>query len=445
MAGDPFNPSDNDPMARTVMVPSPSNRKPRGVARQPVDGSTSSRNFTVPKSGKSFDLAAYPNPLIRAAGPLLMSAIQLKETLSNSDPNAVRKRMSAEMRAFDQNAKNFGVSISQTNAARYLLCTFVDEVVMTTPWGSQSGWSGRSLLSEFYGETFGGEKVFTVIDRAMREPEKNSLLLELAYVILSLGFEGQYRVRDGGKLKIIQDSLYQTLRRQTPATDKLLSPNWRGEESNRSDRLMKIVPLWMIALIGLGVMGFLYGIYALALNEVREPVYRIVQQIEAEGRDLMAAAPAPEVEPFDLEERLSPFVGDGLEVDVTQGVATISLVGAHDALPLYRSGSARLHRRASPMLQKVAAILEEIPGSVTITGHTDSQGRVLSNQALSERRAKTVMGELVYHGADKERFETRGFGSNQPVIANEKTAEDRAANRRVEIRFRVPDTMDRKP
>ena len=97
------------------------------------------------------------------------------------------------------------------------------------------------------------------------------------------------------------------------------------------------------------------------------------------------------------------------------------------------------------MLQKVAAILEEIPGSVTITGHTDSQGRVLSNQALSERRAKTVMGELVYHGADKERFETRGFGSNQPVIANEKTAEDRAANRRVEIRFRVPDTMDRKP
>ena len=266
-----------------------------------------------------------------------MSAIQLKETLSNSDPNAVRKRMSAEMRAFDQNAKNFGVSISQTNAARYLLCTFVDEVVMTTPWGSQSGWSGRSLLSEFYGETFGGEKVFTVIDRAMREPEKNSLLLELAYFILSLGFEGQYRVRDGGKLKIIQDSLYQTLRRQTPATDKLLSPNWRGEESNRSDRLMKIVPLWMIALIGLGVMGFLYGIYALALNEVREPVYRIVQQIEAEGRDLMAAAPAPEVEPFDLEERLSPFVGDGLEVDVTQGVATISLVGAHDALPLYLS------------------------------------------------------------------------------------------------------------
>lgn len=444
MTGDPFNPNDSDPMARTVIVPSPSNTQPRGRQR-PTSSESSSRKFSVPKSGKSFDLAAYPNALVRAAGPLLMSAIQLKDTLSNTDPNAVRKRMSTEMRAFDQNAKNFGVSISQTNAARYLLCTFVDEIVMTTPWGSQSGWSGRSLLSEFYGETFGGEKVFTVIDRANREPEKHSLLLELAYIILSLGFEGQYRVRDGGKLKVIHDSLYQTLRRQTPSTDRSLSPHWRGEEGNRSDRLMKIVPLWMIAAGGIGIMGFLYGAYALALNEVREPVYRIVQQIQDEGGDLITVAPPPQVEAFDLEERLAPHVGDGLEVSIAQGVATISLVGRHDALPLFRSGSARLHRRAAPMLQKVAAVLDEIPGDVTITGHTDSQGRVLSNQNLSERRAKTVMGELVHQGAERERFETRGFGSNQPVIPNEVTDEDRAANRRVEIRFRVPNTMDGQP
>jgi len=446
MAGDPFNPLDNDPMARTVVVPSPSNTKPRGASGHPQPAVSSSRQFAVPKSGKSFDLAAYPNALVRAAGPLLMSAIQLKDTLSNSDPNAVRKRMSAEMRAFDQNAKNFGVSISQTNAARYLLCTFVDEIVMTTPWGAQSGWSGRSLLSEFYGETFGGEKVFTVIDRAMREPDKHSLLLELAYIVLCLGFEGQYRVRQGGKLKVIQDSLYQSLRRQTPATDRSLSPHWRGEEGNRSDRLMKLVPLWMIALGGAAIMGFLYTAYAVALNDVREPVYRIAQQIEIEGeKDIVIVAPPPKVAAFDLEARLQPHVGDGLEIDITQGVATISLVGRHNALPLFQSGRARLHRRASPMLQKVADVLEIIPGDVTITGHTDSQGRVLSNQALSERRAKTVMSELVYHGADKERFETRGFGSNQPAVLNERTDEDRAANRRVEIRFRVPDSMGRQP
>jgi len=245
---DPFD--ANDPMARTVIVP--------------------------------IDPSAYPNPLIRAAGPILMSATQLKDTLTNADPSAVRTRMSSEMRAFDKNAKNFGVSIPQTNAARYILCTFIDEIVMSTPWGAQSGWSKRSLLSEFYGETSGGAKVFTVIDRAQNEPGSYNLLLELSYMVLALGFEGQYRIRNGGELKKIQDNLFHSIRMQKAAEEKTLSPNWRGEEQNRSDRFIKIVPLWIIALGGLTLMGFLYGSYAIALNEVREPIYRITQQMETD-------------------------------------------------------------------------------------------------------------------------------------------------------------------
>lgn len=448
MAGeDPFD--ANDPMARTVIVPSPSNRtkssRPSNVASKP-DRRTVPRgnmlDIRVPKSGESFDASAYPNPLIRAAGPILMSATQLKDTLTNSDASAVRTRMSAEMRAFDQNAKNFGVSIPQTNAARYILCTFIDEIVMSTPWGAQSGWSKRSLLSEFYGETGGGAKVFTVIQRALNEPGSYNLLLELSYVVLALGFEGQYRIRNGGELKTVQDNLFKAIRTQKTVDEKTLSPNWRGEEQNRSDRFIKIVPLWMIALGGLTLMGFLYGSYALALNEVREPVYRLTQQIAAEGEDLMAATPAPLIEPFDLEARLTPYVGDGLSVNIDNGVATITLEGIIRNTPLFRSGGSQLHKRSAPVIERIAEVMMEVPGDITITGHTDGQGRVLSNQKLSERRANTVRGEMVFRGIDRDRFETRGFGSNQPIIPNEKTEADRAANRRVEIRFRVPDGME---
>jgi len=415
-------------MARTVIVPSPSNRRrgeksaaaprvPRPVPRNKLD-------LPVPKSGASFDPSAYPNPLVRAAGPILMSATQLKDTLTNSDPSAVRTRMSAEMRAFDKNAKNFGVSIPQTNAARYILCTFIDEIVMSTPWGAQSGWSRKSLLSEFYGETSGGEKVFTVIDRAQNEPGSYNLLLELSYMVLALGFEGQYRIRDGGELKRVQDSLFQSIRAQKDVEEKTLSPNWRGEEQNRSDRFIKIVPLWMIALGGLTLMGFLYGSYAVALNEVREPIYRMTQQIAAEGDDLMAATPAPMIEPFDLEARLTPYVGNGLSVDIENGVATITLQGTEGDVPLFRSGGARLHKRSAPVIERISEVLKEVPGDITITGHTDGQGRVVSNQKLSERRAITVRGELVFRGIDRDRFETRGFGANQPIIPNEKTEAD---------------------
>ena len=445
MVADPFNPGSGkaaaDPMARTVVVPRPSNASSAAgappAAAQPVG-----MPLEVPRSGDSFDLSAYPNPLVRAAGPLIFSAIQLKDTLDNADPNAVRKRMSNEMRAFDQNAKNFGVSIAQTNAARYLLCTFIDEVVMSTPWGARSGWSGRSLLSEFYGETFGGEKVFTVIDRALRTPAQHQHLLELAYIVLRLGYEGQYRVRNGGRLKEIQDNLYHVIRQQSPIAETSLSPNWRGEEENRTDRLMKIVPVWVLALLGIGIIGTIYTGYAVALNEVREPVYRIAQAIEQEGEDLIAVTPAPQVAAFDLEARLQPYVGDGLEVRVDQGVATVSLTGTQGEMPLFRSGSARLHERAIPMLIRISDVLNELQTDATITGHTDSKGRIGSNQRLSLLRANAVRGELAYNGADRERIETRGFGSNSPVVSPEVTAADRAANRRVEIRFRVPDAMN---
>lgn len=450
MAGnDPFN--ANDPMARTVIVPSPSNRKSGQSknAAQHVERRSAPRNaglnLPVPKSGESFDPSAYPNPLIRAAGPILMSATQLKDTLTNADPSAVRTRMSSEMRAFDKNAKNFGVSIPQTNAARYILCTFIDEIVMSTPWGAQSGWSKRSLLSEFYGETSGGAKVFTVIDRAQNEPGSYNLLLELSYMVLALGFEGQYRIRNGGELKKIQDNLFHSIRMQKAAEEKTLSPNWRGEEQNRSDRFIKIVPLWIIALGGLTLMGFLYGSYALALNEVREPIYRITQQIAADGEDLLAATPAPLIEPFDLEARLVPYVGNGLSVDIENGVAMITLQGGEGDIPLFRSGGVQLHRRVEPILDRIAEVLKEVPGDVTITGHTDGQGRVLSNQRLSERRANTVRGELIFKGLERDRFETRGFGSNQPLIPNEESESDRAMNRRVTIRFRVPDGMEAQP
>lgn len=438
-----------DPMARTVIIPSPSNLStPRPEdADKPATLRSSlpeqNLDFAIPKSGESFDPSAYTNPLVRAAGPILLSAIQVKDTLTNPDPGGVRKRMSAEIRAFDSNAKAFGVSIPQTNAARYILSTFIDEVVMSTPWGAKSGWSARSLLSEFHGETSGGAKVFTVIDRALAEPGNHGLLLELAYIVLSLGFEGQYRIRNAGALAKVQSEIYRAIRAHNPSGETELSPNWKGEQPARSAQFMKLFPLWLIALCGAMLMVTIYTAYAIALNNVREPVYSIAQSIADQGPPVLEFTPPPAVTPFDLEARLAPYVGNGLDVRIDNGVALITLVGRVDGTPLFRSNDVRLHRRAEDMLRKIADVLIELQTPVTITGHTDGQGGIQSNRVLSERRAETVFAELTRaDNVDPTLFETRGFGSNQPIVADETSDADRARNRRVEIRFRVPDEME---
>ena len=69
---------------------------------------------------------------------------------------------------------------------------------------------------------------------------------------------------------------------------------------------------------------------------------------------------------------------------------------------------------------------------IIAVGHTDSVGSDKYNQKLSVRRAEAVKAYLVSKGIEKNRVYTEGKGEKQPVADN-KTAEGRAKNRRVEI------------
>ncbi|WP_048437815.1 outer membrane protein OmpA [Caenimonas sp. SL110] len=69
---------------------------------------------------------------------------------------------------------------------------------------------------------------------------------------------------------------------------------------------------------------------------------------------------------------------------------------------------------------------------IIAVGHTDSVGSDAYNQSLSVRRAESVKAYLVTKGIEKNRVYTEGKGEKQPVADN-KTSEGRAKNRRVEI------------
>ncbi len=69
---------------------------------------------------------------------------------------------------------------------------------------------------------------------------------------------------------------------------------------------------------------------------------------------------------------------------------------------------------------------------IIAVGHTDSVGTNAYNQSLSVRRSEAVKTYLVGKGVEKNRVYTEGKGEKQPVADN-KTAEGRAKNRRVEI------------
>jgi OOP family OmpA-OmpF porin len=96
-----------------------------------------------------------------------------------------------------------------------------------------------------------------------------------------------------------------------------------------------------------------------------------------------------------------------------------------DKAVLKPEGKAKL----DDLVGKIQGISLEV---IIAVGHTDSVGADTYNQKLSVRRAESVKAYLVSKGIEKNRVYTEGKGEKQPVADN-KTSEGRAKNRRVEI------------
>lgn len=101
----------------------------------------------------------------------------------------------------------------------------------------------------------------------------------------------------------------------------------------------------------------------------------------------------------------------------------------------FATNSAQLTPNFYGPLNGVATSLKEYPDTtVQIVGHTDSTGTAAYNQQLSVNRANAVVVYLSAQGVATERMQAVGMGPSQP-IADNKTAEGRAQNRRVEIKI----------
>jgi len=106
---------------------------------------------------------------------------------------------------------------------------------------------------------------------------------------------------------------------------------------------------------------------------------------------------------------------------------------------LFASGKAQLLPGAQSGLNQVAdALKQQSETKLLVEGHTDSTGNDATNQSLSKARAEAVQSYLVSRGIPASHVSSVGLGSSRPVADN-KTPEGRANNRRVEIVVQQPE------
>jgi type VI secretion system protein ImpK len=432
--------SDSDPFAdrsdRTILRPSPGRGRGGQAGTPPPHPATSGSASVTPEQVAGSGV----NPLVAAAGALFSLVTQLRNTTSHHDVGSLFTHVAQDIKTFEASARNAGESAETILAARYALCTLLDETALSTPWGAESSWADETLLVRFHKETYGGEKFFQVLERSMQDPSRNLHLIEFMYVCMSLGLEGLYRVQEDGqrKLQQIVDQTYEAIRRYRADFDRELSPSWRGAEDRRP-KLARYVPLWSIFAVAGCLLLLVYAGFLYALNSSSDPV---VGQIAALGRDARepenARPTSTPARAISLAELLVDDIRDGfVEVDDQPGRSVVRLWA------LFDSGKAKVHQDQRPLLERVGNALSRYPGAIKISGHTDDipirSLRFPSNWILSERRAESVFRGVATI-VPQQRLSFEGLADSVPLVPND-SAVNRAINRRVELTL-YPEAQD---
>jgi outer membrane protein OmpA-like peptidoglycan-associated protein len=100
---------------------------------------------------------------------------------------------------------------------------------------------------------------------------------------------------------------------------------------------------------------------------------------------------------------------------------------------LFETGKSQIQAESLTIVDQIFELLHSDPSlKISVEGHTDNVGDAAGNKKLSTDRAKSVMNALIAKGIEASRLTSTGWGQEKPVADN-RTEEGRASNRRVEI------------
>jgi outer membrane protein OmpA-like peptidoglycan-associated protein len=144
-----------------------------------------------------------------------------------------------------------------------------------------------------------------------------------------------------------------------------------------------------------------------------------------------------EVVPFNdgNDYYLTLVVKEAMKQDVTASDMFDALNReGHIALYInFDTGKSTIKPESKPIINQIVEMMKANPGlKIGVEGHTDNVGNPKSNKTLSDERAKSVVAAIAAQGIDTKRLSAAGYGQDKP-IADNKTEEGKAKNRRVEL------------
>lgn len=211
------------------------------------------------------------NLLIDVATPLFGLALRVKGLSECPEISDIYNQVVKEVTVIEIELSEQGYEHAVIMAYRYILCAFLDESVMSTSWGGSSVWAQNSVLSRFHDETWGGEKVFSILSRIENDTVRYKELLSFILQCLTLGFEGKYKVITNGHVereKLIA-RLYENLNSDSADIHSLSTATDHVVHSKyKLGRQMPVWSVFVLFFISLSVIfsGYFYVLHSKSLD-----------------------------------------------------------------------------------------------------------------------------------------------------------------------------------
>ena len=237
--------------APAPVVPSPAAPPPP----HPTGPRLTDEGFPIPSTPRESRA-----PLVTEAGPVLALAASIRSGRARIAMADFQRAASDALLAYDRAITPLYPDETR-RTARALLAATIDDIATNLPnLDGAAPWTGPSLTSEF-GADRDEETIWKEIDVALKEPEDNADIIELAHACIAAGYQGKFRTAENGRagLSEMTTRIYAGIDHIKALSMRFVSPQWVGYDAP----LGKVGVANVIALAGAGALVLVLAVYAL--------------------------------------------------------------------------------------------------------------------------------------------------------------------------------------
>ena len=199
-------------------------------------------------------------PLVTEAGPVLALAASIRSGRARIAMADFHRAASDALLTYDRAITPLYPDETR-RTARALLAATIDDIATNLPnLDGAAPWAGPSLTGEF-GADRDEDAIWKEIETALKEPEDNADIIELAHACIAAGYQGKFRTADNGRagLNDLNGRIYAGIDHIKALSMRFVSPQWVGYDAP----LGKVGAANVIALAAAGALVLVLAVYAL--------------------------------------------------------------------------------------------------------------------------------------------------------------------------------------